>query len=139
MLPLITKERQIESLIEKLCIRLKESYDDTQASYVSYCLIRLKFTDKTLTNFLDNIDHYTDKLKNPKVYNNFNLIISTNSRLAKPTTKDILSEITKKIEKIVQDENFAIIHTQKTPPKRKYFIILWFKILFNYYYYYFKV
>lgn len=120
MLPLITKERQIETLIDKLCIRLKESYDDTQAYYISYCFLRLKFTDKTLNILLDNIDHYTDKLKNPKVYNNFNMIISANSRLAKQTTKDILSEITIKIEKIVKDENFAAMHSQKTPQKCKY-------------------
>ncbi|VVC36201.1 Hypothetical protein CINCED_3A010242 [Cinara cedri] len=118
LLPLINKERQIESLIDKLCMRLKESFDDTQANYISYCLTRLKFTDKTLTNLSDKIDHYTDKLKNPKVYNNFNLIISTSSRLAKPTTKDILSELSIKIERIVQDEHFAVLHSQKTPFKR---------------------
>lgn len=66
------------------------------------------------------MSHYSEKLKNPKVYNNFNILISSNSRLAKPTTKEILSELTNKIEKIVQYEDFVIPLSQKTPRKRKY-------------------
>ncbi|XP_060833475.1 condensin complex subunit 1 [Rhopalosiphum padi] len=118
LLPLINKERQIESLVDKLCIRLKESIDRTQEYYISYCLMLIKYTDKSLTKLSDNISYYTDKLKNPKVYNNFNILISTNSKMAKPATKEILSELTNKIEKIVKDEDFAVPLSQKTPGKR---------------------
>lgn len=121
LLPLISKERQIESLVNKLCIRLKESNDDVQAYYLSYCLMILKYTDKILIKLSDNITYYTDKLKNPKVYNSFNTLISTNSRMVKPATKDILAELTSKIENIVKNENFAVVAlSQKTPGKRKY-------------------
>lgn len=121
MLPLITKERQIESLVDKLCIRLKESVNDIQAYYLSYCLMIIKFTDKSLTKLSDNISAYSDKLKYPKVYNNFNILISTHSRMVKPATKDILTELISKIEKIVKDEDFGVAAlSQKTPGKRKY-------------------
>lgn len=122
LLPFIDKERQLESLVDKLCKRLKESNDDIQESYLSYCLLLIKYTDKTLTKLSDNISLYFDKMKNPKVYNNFNIIISTNSRMVKPTTKEILSELNDKIEKIVKDEYFAVPHPQKTPRKSKYII-----------------
>lgn len=118
LLPLINKERQIESLVDKLCIRLKESNNQIQEYYISYCLTLIKFTDKSLTKLSDNISHYTDKLRNPKVYNNFNILISLNSKMAKPATKEILNELTCKIEKIVKDEDFAVLLSQKTPGKR---------------------
>lgn len=120
LLPLINKERQIESLVDKLCIRLKESNNDIQAYYISYCLMTIKYTEKSLTKLLDNFSSYSDKLTNPEVYNNFNILISTNSRLAKPTTKDILSELSDKIEKIAQDEDFVVQLSHKKPGKRKY-------------------
>ncbi|XP_050420511.1 condensin complex subunit 1 [Adelges cooleyi] len=118
LLPFITKERQLESLVEKLCLRLKESTHDIQASYLSFCLMFIKYSDKSLTKLLDNISHYSEKLKNPLVYNNFNILISNNSRMAKPTTKDILNELSDKIEKIVIDENMVVPLSQKTPVKR---------------------
>lgn len=119
MLPLITKERQLETLVDKLCLRLKESINENQASYVSYCLMLIKYTDKSLTKLSDNISIYSDKLKYPKVYHNFSTLLSTNSRLVKPATKEILSELNEKIDKIVKDESFAIPLSQKTPGKRK--------------------
>lgn len=79
----------------------------------------IKHTDKSLTNLSDNLSYYIDQLKNPKVYNSFNIIINNNSRMAKPAIKDILSALSDKIEKIVQDEDF-IMFTQKTPRKRNY-------------------
>lgn len=124
LLPLINKERQVESLVDKLCIRLKESNDKIQQYYISYCLTLIKYTDKSLTKLTDNVSYYTDKLKNPKVYNNFNTLISANSKMAKPTTKEILNELTSKIEKIVKDEDFAVLLSQKTPGKRKYYFNL---------------
>jgi len=124
LLPLINKERQIESLVDKLCIRLKESDNTIQEYYISYCLTLIKYTDKSLTKLSDNISYYTNKLKNPRVYNNFNIIISANSKMAKPATKEILNELTSKIEKIVKDEDFAVLLSQKTPGKRKYYLNL---------------
>jgi hypothetical protein len=101
-------------------MRLKESNNDEQEYYISYCLLLFKYTDKSLTKLSDNLSYYSEKLRNPKVYNNFNILISTNSRLAKPTTKEILSELTDKIEKIVQYEDFTVPLSQKSPKKRNY-------------------
>lgn len=119
LLQLNYKERQIETLVDKLCIRLKESTDDTQAYYLSHCLMLIKHTDKSLAKLSDNISYYTDKLKLPKVYDNFNLLINSNSKMMKPGTKEILAELTSKIENIVLNEDFALPHS-KTPGKRKY-------------------
>lgn len=101
-------------------MRLKESNNNVQEYYISYCLLLFKYTDKSLTKLSDNMSYYSEKLKNPKVYNNFNILISTNSRLAKPTTKEILSDLSNKIEKIVQYEDFAVPLSLKTPRKRNY-------------------
>lgn len=81
----------------------------------------IKYSDKSLTKLSDNISAYTDTLKYPRVYFNFNTIISTNSRMVKPATKIILSELSSKIEQIVKDEDFvATALSHKTPGKRKY-------------------
>lgn len=118
MLPLINKERQIETLVDKLCKRLKDCNDDTQAYYISDCLTLIKYNDRSLTKLSDNITLYSDRLKNPKVYNSFNIIISTNSRLVKPETKQILINLNEQIKKIVKDEGFGIARSFKTPGKR---------------------
>lgn len=120
LLPFINKDRQVEFLVDKLCLRLKDSSNDAQAYYISYCLVFIKHSDKSLIKLSDNMPRYTDKLKNPKVYKNFNQIISDNSRMAKPHIKDILSELTEKIEKVVQDEDFITVQpSQKTLGKGK--------------------
>lgn len=117
LLSLINKGRQVETLVDKLCIRLKESVNEIQAHYISSCLVFIKHSEKSLTKLSDNISCYSDQLRNPLVYNNFNQIISDNSRM----TKSILSEFTSNIERIVRDENFAIIQqSRKTPGKRNY-------------------
>jgi len=118
LLSFINKERQIETLVDKLCTRLKHSEDSTQASYISYCLMLIKYTDRSLIKLSDNITLYANQLKNPKVFNNFIVLISINSRLVKPATKEILTDLTDKIEKIVADEDFAIALSLKTPGKR---------------------
>lgn len=120
LLPFISKERQIEALVDKLCTRLKASNNDVQASYISYCLMIIKYTDKSLIKLSENISYYSDKLKNPKVYINFTTLINNNSRLAKSAVKDILMELTTKIEKIVEDEEFDIPFSHKTSGKRNY-------------------
>ncbi|XP_050546197.1 condensin complex subunit 1 isoform X2 [Daktulosphaira vitifoliae] len=117
LFPLISKERQLESLVDKLCLRLKESTNEIQASYISYCLMQIKYSDKSFTKLSENISLYADKIKNPAVYNNFNVLISQNSRMAKPSTKEILNDLSDKIEKIVADENIVPL-SQKTPGKR---------------------
>lgn len=85
-------------------------------------MVLIKHTDKSLIKLSDNISHYTDKLKLPKVYDNFNLLISSNSRMMKPETKEILAELTSKIEKIVLNEDFDLPVPLKTPGKRKYLL-----------------
>lgn len=80
----------------------------------------IKYTDKSLIKLSENVSSYSDKLTDPKVYDNFNTLISTNSRSAKPSTKDILNELSDQIEKIVKKEHFVIPTSQKKPGKRKY-------------------
>jgi len=131
LLPLIKKERQIESIVNKLCTRLKESNDQTQEYYISYCLMLIQYTDKSLTKLSDNISCYTDKLKNPKVYNSFNKLISNNYKMAKPATKEILNELTRKIEKIVKDYDIAVPLLIKNPKTGKYYLYPKHLVLIN--------
>lgn len=79
----------------------------------------IKYTEKSLIKLSENLSLYSDKLTNPDVYDNFNVLISTNSRLAKPTTKDILTELSNQIEKMAIEEDFIVPLSQKKPGKRK--------------------
>lgn len=91
----------------------------------------IKYTDKSLIKLSENISHYSNKLNNPKVYINFMTLITNNSKMAKSAIKEILMELSTKIEKIVENEGFDVLKFNKTPGKCNYKFEIYIQILIN--------
>jgi condensin complex subunit 1 len=84
---LIQKDRQVESLVEKLCLRFKVTNEERQWRDIAYCLTLLTYTEKTMKKLVDLIGNFKDKVQVTEVYDSFKLIISNTSKLAKPELK----------------------------------------------------
>lgn len=80
---LINKDRQVESLIEKLCFRFRITNQERQWRDIAFCLSLLTYTEKTIKKLMENIRFFKDKVQVEEVYNSFKLIIHNTLKLAK--------------------------------------------------------
>ncbi|TFK21598.1 hypothetical protein FA15DRAFT_672413 [Coprinopsis marcescibilis] len=73
----IEKDKQAESIIEKLCQRFKSSEDPRQWRDIAYCLSLLPFkSDKSVKKLIEGLQHYRDKLHEKGVYDRFQEILT---------------------------------------------------------------
>lgn len=84
---LINKDRQVESLVEKLCFRFKITAQERQWRDIAYCLSLLNYNEKTIKKLMENVKFFKDKVQVQEVYDSFRTIISNTSKLAKPELK----------------------------------------------------
>lgn len=97
---LIDKDRQVESLVEKLCLRFKITSVERQWRDIAYCLSLLRHTEKTLNKLIEHIPHFKDKIQNDDVMDCFKTII-TNAN--KQTLKKEMKEVAKVLESKLQE------------------------------------
>lgn len=83
----IQKERQLESLVEKICKRMQTSESDRQCYDLAYCLSLLHWSDRSLRRLLDLANCYADKLTSPSVASLFQQIGSNAVKSTKPGVK----------------------------------------------------
>eukprot|EP01022_Parablepharisma_sp_SALTPOND_P018327 TRINITY_DN29877_c0_g2_i4.p5 TRINITY_DN29877_c0_g2~~TRINITY_DN29877_c0_g2_i4.p5 ORF type:complete len:446 (-),score=70.98 TRINITY_DN29877_c0_g2_i4:1550-2887(-) len=78
MIKYVDKDKQAEQLIEKLCIKLKNSEEkQTDWINISYVLTQLSFSDKGLRKLLDLYDGWKDKVaENAQVKTHFLAILT---------------------------------------------------------------
>lgn len=84
---LISKDRQIESLVDKLCYRFKMTEQERQWRDIAFCLSLLSYTEKTIKKLIENIKFFKDKVQIQEVYDYFRQIITNTLKLAKPELK----------------------------------------------------
>lgn len=84
---LISKDRQIEGLVDKLCYRFKVTQQERQWRDIAYCLSLLNYNEKTIKKLTDNIVTFKDKVQVQEIYEYFRTIIADTSKLAKPELK----------------------------------------------------
>ena len=94
----IDKDKQAESLVEKLCHRFRGARTEEQWCSLSYCLTLLPYNDKALKKLVDNIQCYYDKLFNIDVYQNFRTIIEKSQKTIKAENPEFLNDFEVKIE-----------------------------------------
>lgn len=92
ILGLIQKDRQVESLVEKLCLRFRVTTEERQWRDIAFCLALLNYNEKTIKKLIDNVQHFKDKVQIEEVYQSFKTIISNTSKLAKPELKAVVTE-----------------------------------------------
>ncbi len=77
----IKKDRQIESLVEKLCIRLRQTDDIGQQRSTAHCLALLPLnTEKAILKLVEALPYYQDKLVDEQVYKWFSEIAAKNKK-----------------------------------------------------------
>ncbi|XP_069703056.1 condensin complex subunit 1 [Periplaneta americana] len=113
IMPLIQKDRQMESLVEKLCLRFRLSQSERQWCDLSYCLSLLQYSDRSLRRLSENLSCYADKLHSPKVYEIFNSILTSISKTTKPELKAVVDELDAKIKELNQKGTDDAMLSQK--------------------------
>uniref|UniRef100_A0A8C8B2Z5 Condensin complex subunit 1 n=1 Tax=Otus sunia TaxID=257818 RepID=A0A8C8B2Z5_9STRI len=94
----ITKDRQTESLVEKLCQRFRTARTERQYQDLSYCLTLLPLSDRGLHKLQDNFDCFADKLQDQAVYGHFQTVLARFRRAGgKPETKALAEELEQKL------------------------------------------
>ncbi|NWW01229.1 CND1 protein, partial [Oreocharis arfaki] len=94
----ITKDKQTESLVEKLCQRFRTARTERQYRDLSHCLALLPVSERGLHKLQDNYDCFADKLQDPAVYNCFQTVLARFRRAGvKPETKALAEELEQKM------------------------------------------
>ncbi|GAA0170382.1 chromatin/chromatin-binding, or -regulatory protein [Lithospermum erythrorhizon] len=95
----IKKDKQMESLVEKLCNRFSGVSDGKQWEYISYCLSQLTFTEKSMRRLIESFKTYEHVLSNGTVMDHFRNIINKAKKFAKPELKSCIEEFEEKINR----------------------------------------
>ncbi|KAL6145156.1 hypothetical protein ACLB2K_055844 [Fragaria x ananassa] len=95
----IKKDKQMESLVEKLCNRFSGVTDVRQWEYISYCLSQLAFTEKGMKKLMESFKTYEHVLSEDSVMDHFKSIINKGKKFAKPELKLCIEEFEDKLNK----------------------------------------
>lgn len=95
---LINKDKQIESLVEKLCLRFRVTSEQRQWRDIAYCLSLLSYNEKTIKKLSENIGCFKDKVQYDEIHSSFKIIIANTSKMAKPELKAVVSEFESRLE-----------------------------------------
>lgn len=94
----ITKDKQTESLVEKLCQRFRTARTERQYRDLSHCLTLLPLSERGIHKLQDNFDCFADKLQDPAVYSCFQTVLARFRRAGgKPETKALAEELEQKL------------------------------------------
>nr|XP_018906825.1 PREDICTED: condensin complex subunit 1 [Bemisia tabaci] len=101
LMELINKEKQVESLVEKLCHRFRGSNSERQWRDLSFCLTLMPINERSLFKLIDNFSCFADKLTYPPVHKNFEIVIgNVSNKNSKQNVKDLLTNFKQKIERV---------------------------------------
>eukprot|EP01116_Phalansterium_solitarium_P025583 TRINITY_DN985_c0_g1_i5.p1 TRINITY_DN985_c0_g1~~TRINITY_DN985_c0_g1_i5.p1 ORF type:complete len:1640 (+),score=672.83 TRINITY_DN985_c0_g1_i5:197-5116(+) len=93
----IDKEKQSESLVDKLCHRFEQTAELAQWRNIAYCLSLLSYSDKVLRRLNEHAKLWSDKLSDAAVKAAFDAIASKARKFAKPEMKEPLAEFDAKL------------------------------------------
>ncbi|CAK6443760.1 unnamed protein product [Pipistrellus nathusii] len=97
LLSYITKDKQTESLVEKLCQRFRTARTERQYRDLAYCVSQLPLTERGLRKMLDNFECFGDKLSDESVFSAFLSVVGKLRRGAKPEGKAVIDEFEQKL------------------------------------------
>ncbi|XP_012269629.2 condensin complex subunit 1 isoform X1 [Athalia rosae] len=103
ILSLIQKEKQVDTIIEKICIRFKLAVNERQWRDLSYCLSQLKFNTKGIQRLIDNLNLIKDKIHHDPVLKVFQSIIDQAKK--KTETKAVALELEERLERLLTCNN----------------------------------
>ncbi|EAA07299.5 AGAP003434-PA [Anopheles gambiae str. PEST] len=99
---LINKDKQIESLVEKLCLRFRVTKEVRQWRDIAFCLSLLSYNEKTIKKLSENIGCFKDKVQHEEIYQSFRTIISNTNKLAKVELKNAVGEFETRLKECLE-------------------------------------
>ncbi|XP_066297362.1 condensin complex subunit 1-like [Branchiostoma lanceolatum] len=94
----IQKDKQSESLVEKLCHRFRATRTERQARDLAFCLSLLSLSEKGVRKLQENFTCFGDKLGSEDIHNSFCTILKKAKSFAKPEVKALVDELEQRIE-----------------------------------------
>lgn len=92
LLGFIKKERQNETLIDKLCQRFPKCTSIDQKADIAFCMAQLKVNERSVKILVDNFKLYKDSLFDDEVKRHFVAMVSKAKKFAKPELKQVMEE-----------------------------------------------
>ncbi|KAG7205865.1 hypothetical protein KM043_007797 [Ampulex compressa] len=115
ILGLLQKERQIDTIIEKICARFKLSTTERQWRDLSYCLSLLQFNGKSIRRLIESLPLLKDKIHHEQVLKALQSIIDQTKK--RPDAKAACVELEEKIQELLEGaENSKQTDSQIMPP-----------------------
>ncbi|XP_058115877.1 condensin complex subunit 1 [Anopheles ziemanni] len=108
---LINKDKQIESLVEKLCLRFRVTNEVRQWRDIAFCLSLLSYNERTIKKLSENVSCFKDKVQHDEIYQSFRTIISNTNKLAKAELKSVVAEFEARLKECleVRDRNAGVV------------------------------
>merc|ERR1711997_1137564 len=123
IIALIEKDKHLESLVEKLCLRFRVTKTERQWRDLAFCLSMFNYNDKAIKKLNDNFASYSDKLHEDYVYEALNTIITQAKKGPKQDGRMVIDELNGKVEearaKGVEDDTTKKRANEATKAKGK--------------------
>ncbi|TMW67725.1 hypothetical protein Poli38472_007397 [Pythium oligandrum] len=103
LLNYITKDKQIESIVEKMCQRYSAAHPKQRRDF-SYCLAYAQHTEKSLRYLHQNRKLFKESLAETTVMNNFKLLISRVRRHQGAGSSAEMKEAIDQLERYIDDD-----------------------------------
>eukprot|EP00794_Sanderia_malayensis_P003745 gene3745-4267_t len=97
LLQFIQKDKQSESLVEKICHRFRVTTTQRQWHDLAFCLSLLPYNEKSFKKLQENFACYQDMLMDENVYSCFLAIISKSKKFIKQEFKVFVEEFEQKV------------------------------------------
>ncbi|MGH6878315.1 MAG: hypothetical protein ACREHV_13215, partial [Rhizomicrobium sp.] len=113
----VRKEKQVESVIEKLCLRFRASTSPSTWRNLAYCLSLLPYQATTATTtssercikkVIEFLPCYFDKLADDSVFGAFTDILAKAKKAQKPDLKPILDDYEQKLVALHQGQHLPL-------------------------------
>ncbi|PPQ70796.1 hypothetical protein CVT24_001077 [Panaeolus cyanescens] len=108
----IEKEKQAESIVDKLCQRFRLTEDPRQWRDIAFCLSLLPFkSERSMKKLIEGFQNYRDKLHEPKVYARFvEILAKARNNKSKDKPDSDLNEFERMLEEYKQqgEEDHAL-------------------------------
>jgi condensin complex subunit 1 len=118
----ITKEKQNDSIVEKLCLRFQHASDERNWRDIGYCLSLLSFgTEKSFKKLIEYFPLYQDKLYEDSLYKYLSEIATRAIKSGKQEFKAMMDEFKQQLQSAREKsmENYQAANDAKTKDSMK--------------------
>ena len=92
LIAFVTKDKQIESLADKLSHRLAAATEPRHWRDIAYCLSQLATTDRALAKVAGMLASFKEQLGDAAVYDSLSAFAARSRKVAKPEMKAVLED-----------------------------------------------